>query len=536
MTIQCKICQREFENQITNSHLKTHGITTQEYKAKFGQDSLSSLEYKKKLSESRLGENNGNFGKHHTEETKKIISNKNAGKTAWNKGLSYDASPKLLTALREREEKYKNGDLVRPINIPSEETKQKISISVTKYAVENPNELSDRAKKSIQTKKNNGYDLGFFRGKHHTEETKQLLTVKSKQASLEKSEISKSEKLQRISESNLNLLSSIDKTTLDLECNICQTKFSYTKQYFNLCKYTTERCPTCYPKVNTQRSTQEDEIFDFVKQFCPDAIQSYRSWSGKKEVDIFVPSKNIALEYNGLYWHSEPVLIQNGFAKTKDNDKRIELNQLGIRYIGIFEDEWINKPEIVKSRLKNILGITGEKIYARKTTIKEISSKEASLFCETNHIQGKGRSNVRYGLFLNDELVSVMTFSKNNVSRKIQEWEINRFCHKLDKTVVGGASKIFSKFLQDYSPETVISYADSRYSEGNLYQNLGMVKLSDTVPNYWYVPRGKAQRIHRYTLRKTKEDGQTLTERELRSNQGFSRIYDCGSSKWVWRK
>jgi len=536
MPIKCKICEREFDKQISNSHLKTHGVTTTEYKVLYGHDSLSSPEYRAERSKQMRGESNPNYGRTHTTETKKTISNKNKGKVAWNKGLLYEPSTNQIEGVRKREEKYKNGELVRAINLPSDETKQKISKSISIYAQDNPEKMSARAHKAIETKKLSGKYLAFFKGKKHSDETKEILSVKSKLASLSKTENSNEIKLHRITESNLTLLSDISKTTLDLKCNICWTEFSYTKQYFNLCKYTTERCPICFPKIQTNRSVAEDEIFQFVKTYAPDAIQSYRQWSGKNEVDIYIPSKKIAIEYNGLYWHSEAVLVHNNKPKDSDNEKRKTLNSLGVRYIGIFEDEWMHNSEIVKSRLKNILGVTEQKIYARKTTLKEISSKMASEFCKSNHIQGTGRSNVRYGLFLDDELVSVMTFSKNNISRKIQEWEINRFCHKIGYSVVGGASKMFQRFIQDINPEKVVSYADSRYSEGKLYQVLGMVKEKETVPNFWYVPRGQIKRIHRFTLRKKPDEPKDIPNNQLRTNQGFDVIWDCGSSKWIWTR
>jgi hypothetical protein len=128
-----------------------------------------------------------------------------------------------------------------------------------------------------------------------------------------------------------------------------------------------------------------------------------------------------------------------------------------------------------------------------------------------------------------------MTFTNNNISRRLKNiWEINRFSSILDTTIVGGASKLFSYFIKNYSPETVISYADNRWSKGELYQQLGFIKIHDGIPNYWYVFPNQKQRIHRYSLRKTSDDDCNLTEYEIRNQEGFFRIWDCGSAKWVW--
>jgi hypothetical protein len=128
-----------------------------------------------------------------------------------------------------------------------------------------------------------------------------------------------------------------------------------------------------------------------------------------------------------------------------------------------------------------------------------------------------------------------MSFVKNNISRKSNNWEINRFASLLEHTVIGGASKLFKSFIKEVNPNTVISYADNRWSDGNLYQTLGFNKISDGTPNYWYFLPNSNLRIHRYTLRKTDSDDSNLTEYENRALQGYNRIWDSGSSKWVWQ-
>ena len=129
-----------------------------------------------------------------------------------------------------------------------------------------------------------------------------------------------------------------------------------------------------------------------------------------------------------------------------------------------------------------------------------------------------------------------MTFSKNNLSRKIKGWEINRFCNKINTTIVGGASKLFSYFCKINDPEFVISYADRRWSDGKLYDTLNFQYVSSTKPNYWYFLPNELKRIHRFSLRKTSNDDQSLTEHELRRQQGYYKIYDCGHTKWIWKK
>lgn len=200
---------------------------------------------------------------------------------------------------------------------------------------------------------------------------------------------------------------------------------------------------------------------------------------GGLELDIFIPNKNIAIEYNGLYWHRDTV-----------KGKNYHLNKLNlcdaknIRLINIFEDEWINKQAIVKARLKSILGLTPYKIYARKCVVKEITFAEAERFTTKYHLQGSAKSSVNLGLFYRGRLVAVMTFSHSRFNKKYN-WELLRYCTVFNFNIIGGAGKLLSFFKQKYVG-SIISYADKRWSNGNLYKKLGFTELNDSPPNYWY--------------------------------------------------
>ena len=149
---------------------------------------------------------------------------------------------------------------------------------------------------------------------------------------------------------------------------------------------------------------------------------------------------------------------------------------------------------------------------------------------------GNGRSNRRFWLFYKNELISVMTFTNSNLSRKLNTWELNRFASKLDYKIVGGASRLFKRFIAEVNPTTVISYSDNRWSSGNLYKTLGFSQQHNGTPSYWYFLPNALSRIHRYSLRKFPTDNQMLTERENRTQQGYSRVWDSGHAKWLWSK
>lgn len=511
MPITCQVCNTTFEKIIPWQHLKTHGMNSAEYKERFGP--LYSPETLSKFKD-RVPHNKG----------KKV------------------SDPTQLSnhriAIEKREEKYRRGELIKRGGTRwSAEQKAHISEKIKAYAAENPDKMKERASLAIATKRKSGHDFTKpMKGKTHSEETKEKIRLKSIETNKKKTERSHQRILTRIHEAKLSVTNSLYSDTLELTCNVCQTKFTFSKQYFMAeKKFKLEACPTCFPRI-TRQSAAELEIFNFIHEICSDAISGYRETYHSKEIDIFVPSLKIGFEYNGLYYHSEGVLVSLGKSPSHDSEKRTYFLDKGIRVIQIFADEWQNKKEIVKSRIKNILGSTPTKIYARKCKLSQVSSKDASQFCDENHIMGKGRSNVRLGLYYEGRLVSLMTFTNNNISRKSSLWEINRFASLKDCTVVGGASRLFKEFLKLTNPDTVISYADNRWSTGDLYAKLGFLKVSNGTPNYWYTLPNVCKRFHRFSLRKNKDDDQKLTEYENRAKAGYARIWDCGSSKWVWTR
>ena len=287
------------------------------------------------------------------------------------------------------------------------------------------------------------------------------------------------------------------------------------------------------PKCAILMSKAEDEIIQFLKSYI-NTVQRYKM-SNKKEIDILLPALNIGIEYNGLRWHSE----QFGKDKNYHIEKTLQAEREGIRLIHIFEDEWLFKKEIVKSRLLNLIGKTPNKIYARKCEIREISYKESSKFLETNHIQGNVVSKYRIGLFYNNELVSLMTFGglRRNLGSKSEDgkYELLRFCNKLNTNVVGGASKMLSYFEKNYNPKEIISYADKRWSNGNLYYQLGFEFINNSSPNYFYVNNNKRENRFKYRKSELIKMGfdKNKTEKQIMEEQGFHRIYDCGTLKFM---
>lgn len=529
--IICNICKREFKSLITNSHLKTHGISTDEYRTKFGDESLSSPEYRAAKSEKMKGSRNPSFGKRRSWSTAQKEKLKNRIPHNKGKSMSTAQKEKLSKLAKARNAVWEQNDSHPLIGTNlSDARRQKISESVKRYATEHPDVMRHRSAKAIETKRANGYDFKPFKDRHHTPQTKTKIKETMLQAGKERRERTLVEYAARINDAKLTLLNDIEDHFLHLRCE-CGYEFSRTKQIFRDSKRGTSHdiCDVCHPK-DYKKSNAELAILDGIRNRGFLAESGNRSEIYPLELDIYIPSEKLAIEYCGLYWHGE--------LSGKDrlyHQRKMELcADRGIRLITIFEDEWINKPDIVNGRLDAILGVQRNKVYARKCDIRELSPKEANEFLNMNHLQGSGRSNARFGLFHGESLVSVMTFSKSNIAKRTKQWEIDRFASRIGLSVVGGASKLFKAFVKKERPESVVSFADRRWSDTTaFYSQLGFELDGMTPPSYWYFLKGEMKRLHRFSLRKADTDDQSKTEWENRMIQGYDRIWDCGHLRFL---
>lgn len=291
-------------------------------------------------------------------------------------------------------------------------------------------------------------------------------------------------------------------------------------------------------------SKAEKEIRNFlIKSGVPESDLLYNSKKiiAPHELDVFVVSKNVGIEYNGLYFHSE-------IAGNKHRDYHLSKTQTAekkqIKLIQVFEDEWTYKRNIVESRLLSSLGMFENKIGARSLTIQEITQKEKSEFLLENHLQGNDRSSKFYGLMRGQELLSVMTFSYprlalGNKTVEKGTWELVRFCSKNKFLIVGGFSKLLNFFVKSTCPKKIITYADRRYSSmsDNVYAKNGFSVAAVTKPNYFYMKKYDVRK-HRfgfnkkYLIKKYNIQDTSLTEAEIMRSLRYDRIWDCGHIKF----
>ena len=292
------------------------------------------------------------------------------------------------------------------------------------------------------------------------------------------------------------------------------------------------------PKCGNQISRAEDDIYEHVKNVLGDAVVFRRDKAllNGKELDIYIPSLQIAFEYNGLRWHSELF----GKDRYYHLAKKTECENKGVVLFHIFEDEYVYHRKALFAKIDNILGIRkGKKIGARNCDVKVITNNEAREFLDLNHIQGFVNSSLYLGLFHEDKLLSVMTFNKE----KNGMYNLTRFATDCDYIVSGAASKLLSYFKKNYVFNEIKTFLDRRWEnwkKENLYDKLGFKKESTLKPDYSYA-NGHGERKHKFLFRKDKLNKRygfpmTMTEREMTDKIGYYRIWDCGLIKYVYKK
>lgn len=306
-------------------------------------------------------------------------------------------------------------------------------------------------------------------------------------------------------------------------CKKCNKEFKH--YYYSYMP----RCPICYPK---HISIYQKEIYDFIVLLGYNVEMNIRKIISPLELDIYVPEKQIAIEFNGLYWHGE----NNGTLPNYHVKKTSLCEENGIKLIHIFEDEWIYKNKIVKSRLCSIFNKIKYRIYGRECIIKNIDNMLKNKFLNKYHIQGEDKSSIRLGAFYKNRLVAVMTFGKPRFSMN-NEYELIRFVTISNFNIIGIAGKLLSFFEKNYKPKNIITYADKRWSNGNLYYKLGFEYKHTSASSYYYfkdtIRFNRTMFMKHLLQEKLKIFDNNLTEWENMKNNGYDRIWDCGNLVFV---
>lgn len=326
-----------------------------------------------------------------------------------------------------------------------------------------------------------------------------------------------------------------DKTNLNFHCLNCKSNFTIlTYQFYYRIKNNNSICTKCFP-ISESSSIDQIELFNLINENYNGKIElNNRNAITPYEIDIYLPDLKIGFEFNGVFWHSDKFKSKdyhlNKYKKSTENN---------IRLYTIWEDDWTIKREICESFILNKLG-KSIKIMARKTTIKEVDYNTSKEFLDVSHLQGDCKSSKRIGLYYENNLVSLMTFSKlrlplNGKNINKDSWELTRFCNKKGLSITGGASKLLNYFINNYKPVEIQTYSDNLISDGELYKKLGFDYKWMSNPGYWYVVNGI--RSHRFNWRKSKliklGYDSNKTGEEIMAELGYWKIYNAGNKKWI---
>lgn len=292
-------------------------------------------------------------------------------------------------------------------------------------------------------------------------------------------------------------------------------------------------CPVCTPPGV---SAQENELFEYVETLLPGekVLQHNRSVIAPRELDVYIPGRNIAIEYNGLYWHSTAVVQDKNYHYRK----WLECRDKGVQLITVWEDEWLHSKNVVKRMLAHKLGVSdAPKVYARNTAVCHPDTDAARLFAQQNHIQGFVPGSVYIGLKASTGgLVALSIWRKNK-----DKLYLDRYC--TSNRVVGGMGKLLKagkQYARSHNCSTIVTFADHVVSDGGLYEKLGFTPDKELPPDYHYVDFHAVRRVHKfnYRLKRFKNDPELqwmdgLTETQLAELNGIVRIFDQGKTRYV---
>lgn len=308
------------------------------------------------------------------------------------------------------------------------------------------------------------------------------------------------------------------------KCETCGREFDFYYQPNAL-----PTCRQCHPYT---LSSDQQELIDFIKTLIPYELKiNDRTQIKPYELDIYIPELKLAFEFNGTYWHSEN--------KGKPVDYHLNKTKLceekDIHLIHIFEWEWLFKKDLVKQRIRNVLGSNrSNKIFARKCEVREIASDIANEFVDKYHLQGISKASINLGLYHQNELVAVMTFAKPRFNKQYQ-WELIRFCSKYP--IIGGAGKLLVYFEQKYKPRSIISYANRCWSSklSNVYEKIGFKLIGESNPNYVWckgdnvLSRYQCQKHKLKNLLGEENFDEKISETANMIKNGFKKVFDCGN-------
>ena len=308
-------------------------------------------------------------------------------------------------------------------------------------------------------------------------------------------------------------------------------------------------CPACGNYISSRGSKGENEIKEYIESMGIKDVKKVRNLvtedsNRAKEIDMFIESKNIGIEYNGSVFHASKGAAYSDKSKLYHQQKFLAAKEQGIHLISIFDVDWNTNADKIKMYLKSLL-VDNKKVFARKCEIKSVDRKVANEFTDKYHLQGHARlSSINYGLYYNDELLSVMSFGRLRLQKTEEgQYELHRYCVKDGYTIVGGANRLLKAFEREYNPKYLLSFSDNDYFMGGIYDKLGFTNDGQSTPRYYWFLNNEEIKREKCQLKHLKEKCPELLQEAYdnkASNKedyvmlklGACKVYRSGNTRW----
>lgn len=308
-------------------------------------------------------------------------------------------------------------------------------------------------------------------------------------------------------------------------------------------------CSKCMDDLAHKGSKCENSIKDYLLVLCNTSdIVKDRSILEGQEIDIYLPDYKIGIEYNGSAYHASLNSVYDDKPKLYHQQKFLLAKEKGVHLISVFDVDWQNNQEKIKMYLKSLI-LSQDKLFARKCKLDIVDNDIAVAFVNKYHLQGanKATMKINYGLFINNELMAVMSFGKLRLAKRREgEYELHRYCVKDGYTILGGAERLLKAFERDYKPSYIVSYSDNDYFLGGIYERLHFENIGQSRPRYYWYLNGEELRRERCMLKHLKvtypeflqeaiDVKASNKEDYVMSKLGACKVYRSGNTKWEKR-
>ncbi|NBO99492.1 MAG: hypothetical protein EBU90_05095 [Proteobacteria bacterium] len=404
---------------------------------------------------------------------------------SWNKGLTAESDPRMASVKENLKNKFASGEIIPWAKGLSKDTDDRIQLLSQKVSLK-------MKQKQIRDRLDHLKRLSHEEIRCRIENTGQLKIV----SGLE------------------NYINDAQKIIV-VECNKCSKQFQGSLRSLQR-----GHCYHCSPGG----SAAQEEVARWIESLGFNVVRNVRKTLGGLELDIVVEDKKFAVEYNGLYWHSHVNKTQ-GY----HNNKTLSSEAAGIKLVHVFEDEWRDKQNVIKSMILSRLGISFKKEYARKCDVRELSRKERKSFFEENHADGDVPSITAWGLIdYSGEIVYAISV-RRPFHKKYEGIEIARCCPKLNYNVPGGLTKLINhakSWSKQKGHKKIVTYVDKRWGgAGEGYKYAGFKEISVTPPRFWWTDF--ENRYNRFKFKADSSEG--LTEAQIADAAGVVKIWGCGN-------